>query len=298
MQRYTIVLFLLFVSLHLQAKECIGFITAGSAQRVFWSEMIKGGLTAANELNLDLYFRGPSRDTEENSQKLIIDYLIKTYHCPGIVLAPAGKSLKKTVQELARNGITVTYIDRDVGGNRASIVKSNNYSAGVLAAQKMAQALGNKKNIALVRIKQGIQSTDDRERGFVEEAQKLGLKIVWDNYAGVTVGETRSRTMGILTSVSDVDGIFTPTGISTEGFLKALEGKHITSLPVHIGFDGSEYIDQKIRERKLYGYIKQDPFRIGYLGVHSLYKIMNGDKNQTQVDVPVIFISEKTLDQE
>ena len=295
MLRNIVVLFLLLLPINLQAKECVGLVTAGDVNRPFWAEIVKGAIAAADELNIDLHFRGVSRESKENSQKLIIDHILKTHQCAGFILAPAGKSLNETVEELVKKGVTVTYIDRDMGGDRSSVVKSDNYNAGVLAARKMAQVLNGKKNIALLRLKKGLSSTDDRELGFIQEAHKLGLKVVIDEYLGVTIGEARSRALTIFASQPSIDGIFTPNGMTTEGVMKALEHINLVPSPLHIGFDETEYIVEKVKTNHLHGYIKQAPFKIGYYGVHSLYKALRGDKYAPYIGVPVIFVSKKDL---
>ncbi|PJC86711.1 hypothetical protein CSW98_06880 [Vibrio sp. HA2012] len=292
MLRPIIALFLLLVSVTIPAKECISLVTAGDDPNPFWGEVIKGAMSASNELNIDLYFRGSS-DAER--QKLIIDYMVKAYPCTGMVIAPATSDLKITIDSLIHGGLDVTYIDRDIGGDRGAVVKSDNFYAGVLAAQLMKQQLSGRKNIALLRVKKGVASTEAREAGFIQEAQRLGMNIVIDKYLGLTMAESRKCATDIFAANPDIDGIFTPTGTTTEVVLRILEGRVLPTKPVHIGFDGSDYLDKKIRREQLFGYIKQDPFNIGYYGIYSMYNQLHNKHYEKELGISVIFVSRLSL---
>ncbi len=297
MLRNTLVSFLaLFFSIQLQAKECISLVISGEPHRLFWSELIRGSAAAAQELDIDLHLRGVNKESKERSQILTIKYLMDKYGCKGILLAPAGESLKTTVQQFTADGISFTFIDRDIGGERKSVVKSDNYAAGVMAAQKMALALHDRrKNIALFRLEQGIASTHQRELGFIQEAKKLGLNIIFDEYVGVQNARIKLIGPKFLDNLSNIDGIFTCTGMITEAILKLEEANNLSHQPIHIGFDESEYIIRSVKENRLYGYLKQDSFHIGYYGVDSLYKILHGEEYKSEVEIPVTFITEKDL---
>lgn len=292
MLRAITLLFLVLIPLSIQAKECIGLVAAGDVQSPFWSNVVKGAMSASNELHVNLHFRGVS---DASRQKLVLDYIVKTHQCPAIVIAPAKDSLKETVSELIQSGIGVTYIDRDIGGDRTAIIKSDNFYAGKLAAQLLKQQLSGRKNIALLRTQKGIASTDAREAGFKQEAQRLGMTIVLDRYLGLSISEGRTQAIDIFSTNPDIDGIFTPTGTTTEVVLRVLENRTLPTTPVHIGFDGSDYLDKKIRQNQLYGYIKQDPFNIGYYGVYSAYNQLHGKPYEKTMSVPVFFISKISL---
>ena len=288
MLRSGITLFLLIMSMNIQAMECIGLVTARDVHHSFWDEVIRGALSASDELHIDLYYRGA---VTEDRQKLIIDYLVKTHRCSGMVIAPAGESIKDTVKMLNQAGIAVTFIDRDVGGDRTAIVESNNFSGGILAARKMAQQLTGRKNIAVLRMKKGIPSTESRESGFIQEAQRLGMNIVVNEYMGITMAEGRERASAIFANNPKIDGIFTSTGIITEAVLRVLERRDFSVKPVHIGFDDSDYMAQKVKEGRLFGYVKQDPFNIGYYGIYNMHNILNDKEYKEKIEIPVVFMS-------
>ena len=298
MQKFSriITLLLLLFSIEVQATGCISLAVAGNDHWGFWVDLIKGAKKATTELKMELHYRGINRDTDENSQKLAINYLSQTYNCSGMIIAPTGKSINKIVEVFHNEGIPVVYIDRDTGGKRMSVVKSNNYNAGVIAAKKLANALIGKGNdVALLRLKKGVSSTDEREKGFEKEARRLGLNIVIDEYIGVTTGEARTRALTVLSS-PDIDGIFTSNGTTTTAVIQALERVGSTIHPVHIGFDGSEYLDQKVKLGQLYGYIKQDPYNMGYISVYSIYNAIKEGIYESIVDIPVVFIIKKDLE--
>lgn len=289
----------LLFSIYTQAKECINLVISGPPERPFWSELIRGSAAAAQELDIDLHLRGVNKESKEKSQILTIQYLTDTFNCKGVLLAPAGESLKTTVKQLTTDGIIFTFIDRDIGGDRKSVVKSDNYTAGVMAAQKMALALHEgRKNIALFRLEKGIASTEQRELGFIDEAKKLGLNIVMDEYVGSQNAKIKLIAPKLMADCSNIDGIFTSNGIITEAILNTLNVNKLAHHPIHIGFDESEYIIKSVKENRLYGYLKQDPFHIGYYGVNSLYKVIHGEEFTPEIDIPVTFVTQQNFSSE
>ncbi len=290
---FTIIAIFAFSVSSSYAKECYGLVVARDSSHPFWNEVIKGAKAASNELNIDLRFRG---SVDEERQKLIIEHMVNISRCSGLIIAPAGDSINESVKELNAEGMAVTYIDRDTGGERDAIVKSDNYYGGVLAAQVMAKRLKERKNVVLLRMKKGISSTDDREAGFLAEAKKLGFNIILDTYLGVTKGDGRNPAKTVFSNVKDIDGIFTPTGSTTEIVIRTLEQLNYPGRPIHIGFDGSDYLDQKIRDGNLYGYVKQDPFNIGYYGVYTEFKIINKQEYMKDLKIPIIFVSNGNLE--
>lgn len=68
--------------------------------------------------------------------------------------------------------------------------------------------------------------------------------------------------------------------------------------PIHIGFDESELIIKSVKENRLYGYLKQDSFHMGYYGVNSLYKILHGEEFTPEIDIPVTFITQQNFSTE
>lgn len=124
--------------------QCIAVITAGGGQ-TFWRDVREGAVQAGKELEIKVYVRGAIDESNIQGQKHLINTLMRQ-GCQGLVLAPNAKERKKDVAQLKHQGIpTVTvYVDRDIGGDRISVIKTDNFAAGELAGREMVKALKGK----------------------------------------------------------------------------------------------------------------------------------------------------------
>jgi ribose transport system substrate-binding protein len=118
-------------------------------------------------LGVTIHARGTINDMDSKGQKFLLDHTINKYKCYGLVIAPSDVSRNKDITRLLAEGIPSVYIDRDTGGDRLAVIKTDNYAAGVLAAKNLHQALRGRNRVVLFRLKKGVTSTDDRELGFL-----------------------------------------------------------------------------------------------------------------------------------
>jgi len=273
--------------------ECIGVVTAGGGQG-FWGDVIKGANQAGKELGIEIHARGAVDEANVEGQRYIIESMIKS-GCKGLVLAPNSEDRKKDAAQLKAKGIPTVFIDRDIGGDRISIIKTENFSAGEKAGIEMAKALGGKGKIAILRFNEDVASTTARENGFIKGASSGDLEIVVDQYIGTMVGEARSEAYRILKASKGIDGIFTPNESTSLGAIKALERLNKAGKVVHIGFDAHKIMIESLNSQHIYGFIVQRPFQMGYQGVHTVYRAMHGKDVKQEVNTGVVFINRKNI---
>jgi len=273
--------------------ECVGVVTAGGGQR-FWGDVIKGANQAGKELGIEIHARGAVDEANVEGQRYIIESTMK-FGCEGLVLAPNSKDRIKDVAQLKAQGIPTVFIDRDIGGDRISVIKTENFSAGEKAGIEMAKALGGKGKIALLRFNEDVVSTTARENGFIKGATGGGLEIVVDQYIGTMVGEARTEAYRILKGLKRIDGIFTPNESTSLGVIKALERLNKAGNVVHIGFDSHKVMIESLKSQHIYGFIVQSPFQMGYQGVHTVYRAMHGKDIKQEVYTDVVFINRENI---
>ncbi|MDM8550967.1 substrate-binding domain-containing protein [Desulfobacterales bacterium HSG2] len=285
-------MFLFFGTVIVKA-ECVGVITAGGG-RGFWNIVKKGAVQAGKELGISVYVRGAVDESNAEGQRLSINYMMRK-GCRGLVLAPNSKERKKDVALLKTQGIPTVYIDRDMGGDRISVIKTDNPSAGELAGREMVKALKGKGRVAVLRLNKDVLSTTSRENGFIREAVKGGLEIIVDQYIGTMVGAARGETKRIFSKASNIDGVFTPNESTTIGAMSSLIKLKKAGKVVHIGFDANELIIEALPSNYIYGFVVQRPFEMGYQGVHTVYQAMQGNGVKNKIDTGVTFVNRDNI---
>ncbi len=277
------------------AKDCIGVIPAGSGH-AFWNSVEAGAKQAGRELGIEIYYRGPADESRTEVQNTVIERVLEK-GCKGLVIAPGAPERAANVAALRAQGIPTVYIDRDTGwADVVGVIATNNYEAGKLAAEKMAEALQGKGNVALLRLKKGVASTDAREQGFLEGATAAGLTIVTDDYLGTQVGDARETAEKSLRGkLTELDGVFTPNESTTIGTLQALQRLNKAGQVIHIGFDSSQTLIRAMKTGKLYGLVVQQPFEMGYQGVYMAHTKSARDRKEV-VDTGVVFATQANME--
>jgi len=272
----------------------------------FWKSIHAGAVKAAREstasgVKVELIWKGPVREDDREQQVQVVEGFL-TQGVNGIVLAPFDKNaLVRPVEEAQRAGIPTVVIDSGLESPApVSFVASDNHHGGELAADEMGRLLGGKGKVLVLRYQEGVFSTEQREKGFVDriKASYPGIELVSSNqFAGATRDTAKSAMENLLNRFgNDVDGIFTPNESSTAGTLLALEDAGKAGKIRFIGFDTSEIFVQAMRDGKLHGIVVQNPFAMGELGVKALLDHLAGKTIEKRVDTGVTLITPATLD--
>ena len=148
----------------------IAVIPKGTSHE-FWKSVHFGAQKAADEIgDVEIIWRGPVVESDTGSQIEVVKSMI-TRQVDGIVLAPNQKGgLVDAVEESIGEGIPVVIFDSglDEGPDIISYVATDNYKGGQMAAKQMAAAIGEKGNVILLRYIAGSESTEQREKGFLD----------------------------------------------------------------------------------------------------------------------------------
>lgn len=257
----------------------------------FWKTVQAGALKAGQELGVEILWKGPQKEDDRAQQIQVVEDFISR-RVDGIVLAPLDdRALMRPVDEAMREGIPVVIMDSNLqGDNYISFVATDNYKGGVIAAHRLAEVLGKKGRIFLIRYQEGSASTTFREQGFLDTVTREYPEIeilVKDQFAGTTTESAYQLTENLLSRYSQVDGIFTPNESSTFGALRALQHFGLAGKVKLVGFDSSSKLVQALENNEIQGLVLQDPMNIGYLSVKTLVEYLQGKPVEKRIDTGV-----------
>ena len=271
-----------------------------------WQSVHRGAERAAADLKeqgigVEIIWGGPRKESDSQEQIAIIDRL-PNRGVHGMVLAPQDKkSMVDPVKRTVKEKIPVVIIDSglDEEGKDLFIkyVATDNRRGGRMAAEKLLAILakeGKKEmKVALFRYQAGSESTEEREKGFlegIEAAKKNGVDVTVvsdEKYAGATV-ETAQSVAGPWVEQLEqggVHGVFAVNESATHGLLNAMRTAEVVGKVGEkkgkvirlVGFDSSETLIQAVKEGDVEGLVVQDPYRMGYLAVWTLVRHLEGD---------------------
>jgi ribose transport system substrate-binding protein len=302
----------------------IGVVPKGLTHE-FWQSIHRGADRAAADLKkedgiaVDILWDGPSKESDAQEQINIVRNL-RNMGINGLVLAPQDSSaMVPVVRQCVANKVPVVVIDsgldKDVLEKEPDLivkyVATNNYHGGELAAEELVKVLKKddktEPRVILFRYQSGSESTDQRERGFLDRVKKFNdegkkINIISDDkYAGATVETAEGEAVPLLNQFREkgIDGIFAVNESAATGMLNAMRRQKLTRKVHLVGFDSSEPLLQAVREGDIDGLVVQDPYRMGYLGVWTLVKSMKGyavNEKHEQLGTGEVYLTKDNID--
>lgn len=141
--------------------------------------------------------------------------------------------------------------------------------------------------VVLLRYNPGSESTEQREKGFLETLAKEfpQIKVISsDQYAGTTPEGALDKATDVLNRFQGgATGIFAVCEPNATGLLGALENTGFASKTKAVVFDPNRALINGLIEGKLHGIVLQDPVTMGYLGVKTMVAHLEGQPVEKRI---------------
>jgi ribose transport system substrate-binding protein len=281
------------------SQKTIAVIPKGVSHS-FWQTVKAGADSAGKDLNVKIVWKGAAQETDYTGQMNIVEDMINQ-RVDGIVLAPShGTSLVNIVERAQREGIPVTIFDSGISTeNYVSYVSTDNRRGGEVAAKRMGEKLAGKGKVAILGVKKGSVSTDEREEGFRDTIQKEfpGIKLVPIIFYGeANAAKSLAVAEDVLTSHSDLTGLFASNESSTVGAVRAIIPRNLVGKVTLVGFDATADLVKNVREGAIDSLVLQNPFKMGYEGVKTIVDKIGGKQPERRIDTGVELLTKENVD--
>jgi ribose transport system substrate-binding protein len=249
-----------------------------------------------------LFWKGPLREDDRDQQIQVVENFTAR-QVSGIVLAPLdSQALVAPVASAAQAKIPTVVIDSDLKSDKQiSFVATDNFKGGQLGGEFLAQQLGGKGKVILLRYQVGSASTEAREAGFLDALKKFpNLQLVSsDQHAGATRELAYQASQNLLNRFGrDVDGIFCPNETATIAMTKALRDIGRAGGKVKlIGFDSGTQSVLDLKNGDVQALVVQDPLKMGYLGVMTVVQHLQGKPVEKRIDTGVSLVTKENMNQ-
>lgn len=274
----------------------------------FWKSIHAGAIKASRELktegvNAEIIWKGPLREDDREQQVQVVENFIAR-RVSGVVLAPLdARALARPAEMAVRAGIPVVIIDSALNSTApASTVSTDNYKGGQIGARRLAELLGGKGKVILLRVLAGSSSTEQREAGFLDTITKEfpGIEVISsDQHAGATRDTAYRAAQNLLNRFGrEVEGVFAPNESSATGMLLALRDGGLAGGKVKfVGFDTGTQTVAALRSGDIQGLVVQNPFKMGYLGVKTMVAALQGKSVEKDIDTGCELITDENIDE-
>lgn len=273
----------------------------------FWKSINAGAIKAQRELtaqgtHVDILWKGPLREDDRDQQIQVVENFMAR-RVSAMVLAPLdSRALVRPVHNAAQAKVPVVIMDSGLNSDEyVSFVATDNYKGGRMAGVQMAKLLEGKGNAMLLRYQVGSASTEAREAGFLDALKDYpGIKVISsDQHAGATRELAYQTSQNLLNRFGrEVNGVFCPSEPTTIAMTKALRDFGLAGGKVKmIGFDAGAQEVLDLKNGDVQALVVQNPVRMGYLGVITAVKHLQGQKVEHQIDTGVLLVTRENMNE-
>ena len=266
-------------------------------QHQFWQAVKVGAEQAAKAANVKITFEGPETEAMVDKQiDMLSAALAKKPQALGFA-ALDSKAAIPLLKKAQAAKIPVIAFDSGVDSDiPLTTCTTDNLAAAGLAADKMAEMIGDSGDVAVVVHDQTSRTGIDRRDGFVKRMKEKhpNIKIVSVQYGGGDHLKSAEITKAILQANPNLKGISGANEGSAIGVLIGV--KELKRKVVVVGYDSGQDQINAIKSGEEAGAITQNPIGIGSCVVDSAVKALHNEKLPKVVDTGFYYYDKSNID--
>ena len=247
-----------------------------STDSTFWLAVKAGAEKAGEELGYEVLYVGVQDQTNIAGQVNLVHDMV-TRRIDGIMIAATdAKALSPAVAKAIESGVPTITLDSGVDPDTSlNYIATDNLGAAKLGADKLAELLGGKGKVGHLGISAGSQTGYERAQGFIDGMKSYpGVEVTPVQYCFCNPAKALNIATDIYTGNPDIAGWYGGCDGAGTGIGQIVKQKGLDQRVV--SFDSSPEEFQLFLEGHIDALILQDPFRMGYDGVYTMDKILNG----------------------
>lgn len=270
-------------------------------QHQFWQAVKQGAEKAAKQYNVEITFEGPETETMVDKQVEMLQVALGKKPSAICLAALDSKALIPLLEKAKEQNIPVIGFDSGVESTiPVTTCATDNKAASAAAADKMAELIGGKGEIAMVVHSQTSSTGIDRRDGFVDQikAKYPDIKIVDIQYGDGDQLKSTDLAKTIFQAHPNLKGFFGTNEGSAVGVLNAVKELKKENKVVIVGFDSGKPQMDGIISGVQAGAITQDPIGIGFKTVEAAVKAIKGEKLEKTIDTGFHWYDKSNIDKE
>lgn len=279
-----------------QPQPYIPLVSKGF-QHQFWQAVKVGAEQAGKDYNVRITFEGPETEAMVDKQIDMLSSALAKHPAAIGFAALDSKAAIPLLKKAQAARIPVIAFDSGVDSDiPVTTATTDNKAAAALAADKMAQLIGDAGEVALVVHDQTSRTGIDRRDGFVErvKAAHPNVRVVSVQYGAGDHLKSTEIAKSMLQAYPNLKGIFGANEGSVAGVINAVRETH--HKVVVIGYDSGKQQKDAIREGIEAGAITQNPVGIGYKTVEAAVKSLKGEKVPKVIDTGFYWYDKTNID--
>ena len=280
-----------------QDKMLVPLISKGF-QHQFWQAVKAGADKAGAELGVTVTFEGPDNETQVDKQMDMLAAALANKPAAIGFAALDSQAAIPLLRQAQEAKIPVIAFDSGVDSDiPVALASTDNVAAAALAADKMAELIGDAGKVAVVAHDQTSRTGVDRRDGFVNRMKEAhsGIEVVAIEYGGGDHLKSTEITKALLAAHPDLKGIFGTNEGSAIGVVNGVRELGSKGITI-VGYDSGKAQTDAIREGLMAGAITQNPVGIGYETVKAAVAAAKGEAVSANIDTGFYWYDKSNID--
>ena len=290
-----------------QTEQHIAVICKSSDE--YWQSAKKGAEDAGEEMGIKITYNASEKEDVSEQIKYVNNAIAEKADV--IVIAPVQDSneLAEVLKKAKSNNIDVIIIDSDMREEvRESCISTNNTYGGAISARKLAEFIGNKGDIGIITHTPTSATAIERKNGFIKQIDEYNsesdtplMNVVATENGDGDIQQSKEATIKLINDYPDLKAVFATNQGGTIGACMAVEELGKADSVQIVGFDSfskgdgyrsaTEYTEDDILD----GFIVQNPYNMGYLGVRYAKDIIDGQTIADSIDTGATLVTKENL---
>ena len=258
-------------------KHKVALITKSTVS-AFWKTVYAGASNASTAYNMELIFEGPDNEEDYQAQNDMIAKVVEEGVDVIIFSAVDYRANAEAIDQAAGKGVKIIVIDSDVNSSQVSCrISTDNYNAGCMAGQAALKDESEKINVGIVNFDKNSENGQKREEGFRDTVLKDGRVTIADTINVIsTTEDAEAGTEKMLKEHPEINVIVTFNEWTSLGVGYAVQNMGLGDTTHVIAFDSNVVSVGMLETGEVDTLIVQNPYAMGYLGVETAYRLING----------------------
>lgn len=269
-------------------------------QHQFWQAVKQGAEQKAKELGVEMTFEGPASETEVDAQLNMLQTAIDRKPNAIGYASLDPKACVPLLEKAKAAGIPVVQFDAACDSPVGlTLAATDGKAAAALAADKMAELIGDKGKVTIISHSQINQTGVDRRDGFVDQmkAKHPNVEIVDIQYGDGDHLKSADIAKAMIAANADLAGIYATNEGSAIGAVDAANELKLEPGKIKIiGFDSGKAQIDAIKSGIMAGAITQNPIGIGEATIQAAVDAINGKELPKFIDTGFFWYDKTNID--
>lgn len=264
-------------------EKTIAFVAA-QMTATYFQVMQCGAEAAAKDNGVKLDWQGDA-NWDLQTQTPLINAAMQLSP-DALVLVPTDPAgLVGTVEDIAKDTPVISVdgsLDEPV---ELQNIRTDNISAGGLAADALAKAIGEKGTVMVIASFPGVAANAERVDGFTKRMAEAypNITVLPTEYSEADQAKASQKASAALTN-PDLVGIYTTLAPASAGAAAAIEGAGKVGEVKLVAYDADPSQVEQLKSGVYEALVAQDPYGLGYDSVDRLAKLVKGEASADDLE--------------